>query len=133
MYRSRGGCWCCPLSVAGWLLAVLTLFVLAPFWLWLFEDPTVENEHLLKVCVCEVVGWVGVGGGGGGGIDMGMVHRHARGTAAWCSLAFWAHGGCVPQLRPNRLRRQLPCSLPHHSHPFRLPVLCHCLLAEGGG
>lgn len=33
----------------GWLLALLLLLVVVPFWLWLFQDPTKENKHLEQV------------------------------------------------------------------------------------
>ncbi|KAL4425093.1 hypothetical protein ABPG77_010407 [Micractinium sp. CCAP 211/92] len=33
-------------TLQGWLLALLILLVVVPFWLWLFHDPTMENEHL---------------------------------------------------------------------------------------
>ncbi len=38
-----------PSPLQGWLLALLILLVVVPFWLWLFHDPTMENEHLQQV------------------------------------------------------------------------------------
>ncbi|KAL4431063.1 hypothetical protein ABPG75_006319 [Micractinium tetrahymenae] len=35
-------------TLQGWLLALLILFIVVPFWLWLFQDPSQENEHLEK-------------------------------------------------------------------------------------